>query len=66
MKPCRIAMMAFIFGDIPIGIENGYTKDDLIALIDYCQALIDEGLVTEPHDNFNLKDCIQWANKLLI
>lgn len=60
-KICRITIFAFIFGDIPMGYENGYETIDLLNTIDYCRFLISEGYEFEPIDNFNLKDFIDWA-----
>jgi hypothetical protein len=61
-KPCRITFMAFIFGDIPKGLEYGYTDWDLEVGADYCQALLEDGYTHEPHDEFDLKGYIAWAN----
>jgi hypothetical protein len=62
-KLCRITVLAYLFGDIPKGLENGYEDDDLTNAIDYCEALLEEGLVREPMDNFDLQDFIRWAKK---
>lgn len=65
-KICRITICAFIFGDIPKGLQNGYTDFDLTVGIDYCQALIDDyGMTTEPMDGFSLSGYIEWAKGLL-
>lgn len=64
-KPCRITFLAFIFGDIPMGIENGYDKDDITNSIEYCKYLIEEGYYFEPHDKFNLKNFIDWGKRLI-
>jgi len=65
-KICRCTILAFIFGDIPKGPENGFDNDDLENGIMYCEELIKyENLTHEPYDNFNLKDYIEWANKMI-
>jgi len=62
---CRITIVAFIYGDIPKGIEHGYDNWDLENAINYCNGLIEEGFTHEPMDDFNLKDFIVWAkNKI--
>ena len=61
-KICRITILAFMFGDIPKGIEHGYDDWDLENGIQYCEELIKyEGLTHEPMDNFDLKKYIEWA-----
>ena len=60
-KICRITILAFIYGDIEKGIENGYDDADLGNAINYCEELIEDGFAIEPMDNFNLRDFINWA-----
>lgn len=62
-KICRITILAFLFGNIPKGDENGYNDYDLQNAIQYCEELIADGFKREPMDNFDLKEFIAWANK---
>lgn len=63
---CRITICAYVFGDIPMGLENGYTRDDLVNGIDYCEGLMEDyGMTKEPHDGFSLPGYTEWARGLL-
>ena len=60
-KICRITILAYLFGDIPKGIENGYDDEDLENAIQYCSELKADGFVIEPMDGFSLDKFIEWA-----
>jgi hypothetical protein len=62
---CRITICAFIFGDIPKGLEHGYTDFDLINGIDYCEGLMEDGFTHDPIDQFSLTDYMAWARRML-
>jgi hypothetical protein len=62
---CRITYMAFFFGDIPKGPEHGYTDDDLVAGITYCEHLLEGGFTHDPIDKFDLQAYIRWAKEML-
>lgn len=62
MAICRVAMLAFMFGDpCSPSRASAYSAQDLIDLTEFCQAYIDEGLTHEPMDDFNLQGFIDWA-----
>lgn len=60
-KLCHITVLAYQYGDIPKGIQNGYDNDDLANAIEYCKELQSEGFREEPIDEFDLADFIRWA-----
>lgn len=63
---CRCTVTAFIFGDMPKGLANGYDDYDLLNGIAYAEGLIEDyGFTHEPMDGFNLRDYIAWAKRLL-
>jgi hypothetical protein len=63
MAICRIAMLAYIWKDMPA--FDGYTEQDLRDMIVWCNDMIDQGLTYEPIDRFSLRGFIKWANKQL-
>jgi hypothetical protein len=60
-KPCRLTFFAYKYGmrDDP----RGYDKDDLLNGIGYAEDLLSVGHLTEPHDDFDLKGYIGWADR---
>lgn len=65
MKLCRIAVLAYEYGDVPMGREHGYEEKDLENAIEYCADLLVQGFRYEPMDNFSLTGFIRWANLIL-
>ena len=65
-KLCRITVFAFIWRPglrkLGLSVSDGYGRTDLENGIEYCEALIDEGLKKEPMDHFSLRGYIKWAN----
>lgn len=58
-KPCRLTFFAYKSG---LCIPGAYEIDDLINGVDYAKGLIEMGFAVEPHDDFNLRGYIEWAN----
>lgn len=65
---CGIVVWAYRIRDrveLPKGNEHGWDDVALENAIEYCQALIEEGCVREPMDDFDLRDFIDWAKSEL-
>lgn len=63
MGICRVAMMGFMWGDVP-RYDGGrllWSDRDLRDMIQWCEDMISEGLTHEPIDRFDLQGFIEWA-----
>lgn len=67
MSICRVAMMAYMWGDVERGQSPRqlYSDDDLRDLIHYADDLMAEGYTHEPMDNFDLLGFREWCKKEL-
>lgn len=57
-KPCRLTFFAYKHG---ASEPRGYDKEDLLNGIGYAEGLLDVGFLTEPHDDFDLREFIDWS-----
>ena len=66
MSLCRLMVLDYLkqTGRFD-GQDERYDDDDLGFGINYAQGLIEDGYITEPFYNFNLKEFIKWCkNKI--